>query len=266
MAIFMVQNGLTPENIYTKAESMDFPDSIVSYFEGMMGQPEGGFPEKLQKLVLKDKQPITCRPGELLPPEDFDAIKKHLEEKFQMQATEQDLLSYALYPKVFEDYLTTQKKEGSLRYMGNDVFFHGIEEGETCEIQIADGKVLIVKLLEIKAVDENGNREVVFKVNGATHAVEIKDKSANTKALSQSKIMADEDNDLEIGANIPGNILKVVAQEGDAVKAGDTVAVIEAMKMETNVIAITDGIIDKIYVKDGQQVVSGELIAKLKEN
>ena len=78
--------------------------------------------------------------------------------------------------------------------------------------------------------------------------------------------MADEDNDLEIGANIPGNILKVVAQEGDAVKAGDTVAVIEAMKMETNVIAITDGIIDKIYVKDGQQVVSGELIAKLKEN
>lgn len=266
MAIFMVQNGLTPENIYTKAESMDFPDSIVSYFEGMMGQPEGGFPEKLQKLVLKDKQPITCRPGELLPPEDFDAIKKHLEEKFQMQATEQDLLSYALYPKVFEDYLTTQKKEGSLRYMGSDVFFHGIEEGETCEIQIADGKVLIVKLLEIKAVDENGNREVVFKVNGATHAVEIKDKSANTKALSQSKIMADEDNDLEIGANIPGNILKVVAQEGDAVKAGDTVAVIEAMKMETNVIAITDGIIDKIYVKDGQQVVSGELIAKLKEN
>ena len=266
MAIFMVQNGLTPENIYTKAESMDFPDSIVSYFEGMMGQPEGGFPEKLQKLVLKDKQPITCRPGELLPPEDFDAIKKHLEERFQMQATEQDLLSYALYPKVFEDYLTTQKKEGSLRYMGSDVFFHGIEEGETCEIQIADGKVLIVKLLEIKAVDENGNREVVFKVNGATHAVEIKDKSANTKALSQSKIMADEDNDLEIGANIPGNILKVVAQEGDAVKAGDTVAVIEAMKMETNVIAITDGIIDKIYVKDGQQVVSGELIAKLKEN
>ena len=168
--------------------------------------------------------------------------------------------------KVFEDYLTTQKKEGSLRYMGSDVFFHGIEEGETCEIQIADGKVLIVKLLEIKAVDENGNREVVFKVNGATHAVEIKDKSANTKALSQSKIMADEDNDLEIGANIPGNILKVVAQEGDAVKAGDTVAVIEAMKMETNVIAITDGIIDKIYVKDGQQVVSGEMIAKLKEN
>ena len=118
----------------------------------------------------------------------------------------------------------------------------------------------------VATVDENGNREVVFKVNGATHAVEIKDKSANTKALSQSKIMADEDNDLEIGANIPGNILKVVAQEGDAVKAGDTVAVIEAMKMETNVIAITDGIIDKIYVKDGQQVVSGELIAKLKEN
>ena len=265
MAIFMVQNDLTPENIYEKAESMDFPDSIVSYFEGMMGQPEGGFPEKLQKLVLKDKKPITCRPGELLPDEDFEAIAEHLAQKFQLQPTEQDLLSYALYPKVFEDYLTTQKKEGSLRYMGSDVFFHGIEEGETCEIKIADGKVLIVKLLEVKSVDENGNREVVFKVNGATRSVEIKDKSANTKALNQSKIMADEDNDLEIGANIPGSILKVVAKEGDTVKAGDTVAILEAMKMETNVIAIADGVIDKIYVKEGQQVVSGELIAKMVE-
>jgi pyruvate carboxylase len=266
MAIFMVQNDLTPENIYEKAESMDFPDSIVSYFEGMMGQPEGGFPEKLQKLVLKDKKPITCRPGELLPDEDFDAIAKYLSDKFQIEPTEQDLLSYALYPKVFEDYLTTQKKEGSLRYMGSDVFFHGIEEGETCEIKIADGKVLIVKLLEIKSVDENGNREVVFKVNGSTYSVEIKDKSANTKALSQSRIMADEENDLEIGANIPGSILKVIAKEGDTVKAGDTVAILEAMKMETNVIAITDGTIDKIYVKEGQQVVSGELIAKMVES
>ena len=265
MAIFMVQNDLTPENIYEKAESMDFPDSIVSYFEGMMGQPEGGFPERLQKLVLKDKQPITCRPGELLEDEDFDAIKAHLEKKFKIQPSEKDLLSYALYPKVFEDYLTMQKKEGSMRYMGSDVFFHGIDVGETCEIKIKDGKVMIVRLQEIKPVDEDGNREVVFKVNGTTLSVEIHDKSANTKATRQNRIMADEDNDLEIGANIPGNILKVVAKEGDAVKAGDTVAIIEAMKMETNVIAITDGVIDKIFVKDGQQVVSGELIAKLVE-
>ena len=265
MAIFMVQNDLNPENIYEKAESMDFPDSIVSYFEGMMGQPEGGFPEKLQKLVLKDKQPITCRPGELLADEDFDAIKAHLEAKFKMEPTEQDLLAYALYPKVFEDYLTALKKEGNFRYMGSDVFFHGIDEGETCEIEVGEGKVYIVKLVEVKSVDDEGNREVIFQVNGSTHSVTIKDKSANTKALSQSKIMADPDNDMEIGANIPGKIVKVLVKEGDAVKAGDTVAVLEAMKMETNVLAITDGVVDKIYATEGQQVVSGEMVVKMKE-
>ena len=140
MAIFMVQNELTPENIYEKAANMDFPDSIVSYFEGMMGQPEGGFPEKLQKLVLHGKEPITCRPGELLPDEDFDAIKKDLKEKYGLEGTEKEALSYALYPKVFEDYLKSLEKDGNFRLMGSDIFFHGLAEGETCEVKIAEGK------------------------------------------------------------------------------------------------------------------------------
>ena len=131
MAIFMVQNELTPENIYEKAKDIDFPDSIVSFFEGMMGQPEGGFPEKLQKLVLHGKEPITCRPGELLPDEDFDAIKKELREKFGLEGTEKEALSYALYPKVFEDYLKSLEKDGNFRLMGSDIFFHGLSEGET---------------------------------------------------------------------------------------------------------------------------------------
>ena len=143
MAIFMVQNDLTPENIYEKAAGMDFPDSIVSYFEGMMGQPEGGFPEKLRDLVLKGKKPITCRPGELLPDEDFDAIKAELKSKFGIEPTEQDAVSYALYPKVFEDYLTTMRKEGSFfRYVDSDIFFHGIMEGSIGEVQISEGKIL----------------------------------------------------------------------------------------------------------------------------
>lgn len=265
MAIFMVQNDLTPENICEKAKGMDFPDSVVSYFEGMMGQPEGGFPEDLQKIVLKGKEPITCRPGELLPDEDFDGIKKHLDEKFGIESTDRDVLAYALYPKVFEDYLTMQKKEGSFRLMGSDIFFHGIEEGETCEVKIEEGKELVIKMLEIKAPDADGNREVVFQVNGATRSVVINDKDAHTKASKQSIIIADVDNDHEIGANIPGNILKVLVKEGEEVKAGQPIAVIEAMKMETNIISAIDGTVDKIYVKEAQQVVAGELIAKLKE-
>ena len=265
MAIFMVQNELTPENIYEKAKGMDFPDSIVSYFEGMMGQPEGGFPEKLRDLVLKGKKPIDCRPGELLPDEDFEAIREALNKKFDMEATDQDVISYALYPKVFEDYLTGLKKEGSFRYMDSDIFFHGIKEGEIGEVKVDEGKILVIKLMEIRDPDENGNRELTFQVNGLMRTILVKDKDAMTKATKQSIIIADADNDLEIGANIPGNIVKVLVKEGEKVAASQPIAVIEAMKMETNIISTMDGTIDKIYVKQGDQVVSGQLIAKLVE-
>lgn len=264
MAIFMVQNDLNPENIYDKAASMDFPDSVVSYFEGMMGQPEGGFPERLQKLVLKDRKPIEGRPGELLAEEDFEAIRTYLEGKFERPMSEKDLLSYALYPKVFDDYLVHQEKEGSLRLMGSDIFFHGLEVGETCEVEVSEGNVLVVKLVEVKTADENGECKVIFKVNGATYTISIKDKSANTAKTNAQIIMADEDNDLEVGANIPGLIVKMAVKEGDPVKNGDVVAILEAMKMETSVLASADGVVDKIYAKEGDLVVSGQLIAKIK--
>ncbi len=265
MAIFMVQNDLTPENIYEKAKGMDFPDSIVSYFEGMMGQPEGGFPEKLRDLVLKGKAPIEGRPGTLLPDEDFEAIREMLNAKFDIEATDQDVISYCIYPKVFEDYLTSLKKEGSFRYMDSDIFFHGIQEGAIGEVELEEGKILVIKLVEIKNPDEDGNRELIYQVNGLMRQIVIKDKAAVTKASKQSILMADADSDYEIGANIPGSIVKVVVKEGEKIAEGQPVAVIEAMKMETNIIAPVEGIIDKIFVHQGDQVVSGQLVAKLKE-
>ena len=264
MAIFMVQNELTPENIYEKAKDIDFPDSIVSYFEGMMGQPEGGFPEKLQKLVLKDKEPITCRPGELLPPEDFDAIKKKLQDDMGLEGTEREALSYALYPKVFEDFVQSLKKEGNFRLMGSDIFFHGLAEGETCEVKIAEGKELVIKLVNVREADEEGFRDMVFEVNGNRGVVRIKDKDASIASVSSQILYADAEDPSEIGANIPGNILKVLVKEGDEVEEKQPIAVIEAMKMETNILSPVKGCVDKVYVKEGQQVKAGELVAKLK--
>ncbi len=264
MAIFMVQNELTPENIYEKAKDIDFPDSIVSYFEGMMGQPEGGFPEELQKLVLHGKKPITCRPGELLPDEDFEAIKKKLRDEFGLKGTEKEALSYALYPKVFEDYLKSLEKDGNFRLMGSDIFFHGLAEGETCEIKIAEGKELVVRLDNAREVDEEGFINVIFEVNGNRSAVKIKDAAANIAATASQIVYADAEDPSEIGANIPGNIVKVLVKEGDEVDEKQPIAVIEAMKMETNILAPSKGVVDKIYISEGQQVKAGELIAKLK--
>ena len=264
MAIFMVQNDLTPENIYEKAKDIDFPDSIVSYFEGMMGQPEGGFPEELQKLVLKDKKPITCRPGELLPEEDFDAIKKHLQDELGLEGTEKEALSYALYSKVFEDYINSLDKEGNFRLMGSDIFFHGLSMHETCEIKVSEGKELIVRLTDIADGDEEGTRDVFFEVNGNRTMITIKDQAASmATGGGVQTVYADENDPSEIGANIPGTILKVLVAEGDEVAEKQPIAVIEAMKMETNILAPVAGTVEQIRIKEGQQVKAGELIAKL---
>ena len=263
LAIFMVQNDLTPENIVEKGANIDFPDSTVSYFEGMMGQPEGGFPQDIQKVVLKGKKAITCRPGELLPPEDFEGIRKKLQEELGLEGTDREVISYAIYPKVFEDYVKSIRKEGSFRYMGSDIFFHSLAEGETCEVKLGEGRVLIVKLQEVRAVDNDGMREAIFEVNGNRRIIKIKDKTVTANS-SNSVLYADESNPLEVGANIPGKIIKVLVKEGEKVEANQPIAVIEAMKMETNILAAAAGTVERIYVSEGQQVKAGEMVAKLK--
>lgn len=265
MAIFMVQNDLTPDNIYDKAKDMAFPDSVMDYFRGMIGQPIGGFPEKLQKLVLKEEEPITCRPGELLEPEDFGKIEAYLKEKYNFPPTKQDIVSYALYPKVLDDYFKYVAENGDLSRMGSDIYFHGLEEGETCEVEIAEGKVLMVKLVEIGKVNNEGYRSLAFEVNGNRREIEILDKASNVLTTGSTTTMADPSNNLEVGASIPGAVTKVLIQEGDTVKEGQSLLIVEAMKMETNVTASVSGTVDKIMVKQGQQVKSGELLLVLKK-
>lgn len=266
LGIFMVQNDLTPENIYEKAKEMTFPDSTVSYFKGMMGQPEGGFPEELQKLVLRGEEPINGRPGELLEPEDFNAIERYLKEKYNMQPNRKNLLSYALYPKVYEEYLDYIVEYGDLSRMGSDVFFHGLYEGETCEVEIAEGKTLIIKLQEIGKIDNDGNRTVVFEVNGNRREIKIFDKASNTSNKQQTLVqMADPNNNLEVGASIPGAVVKVLVKEGEEVEENQSIILLEAMKMETNITSPTKGIVEKILVEEMQQVKTGELLIRLKE-
>ena len=266
MAIFMVKNNLTPANIYEKAKNMAFPDSVVSYFKGMMGQPEWGFPEKLQRLVLKEVKPVSARPGEMLPDEDFNRIEEHLREKYRYNPSRKDIVSYALYPDVLDDYLKFVMEYGDFSRMGSDVFFHGLAEGETCEIEVAEGRILIVRLVEIGKPDAEGNRVLEFEVNGNRREIRIKDKTEikSRKADEVIAKIADPSNKNEIGASIPGNIVKVLVKEGDKVIKGQSLVVIEAMKMETVIIAPDPGIIDSVYVKEGQNVKTGELLARIK--
>lgn len=266
MAIFMVQNDLTPENIYEKAKNMSFPDSVVSYFKGMMGQPEGGFPEKLQELVLKGEKPIKERPGELLKSEDFDKIEEYLSNKYNYKPSKKDLLSYALYPNVFEEFIRFVMEYGDISKMSSEIFFHGLAKGETGEIELGEGRTLIVQLIGIGAIDKEGYRTVEFEVNGNRRKVKIKDKTQVIRGVlgeDNAFKTADTSNKLEVGASIPGSVVKILVNVGDKVKEGDSLIIIEAMKIETTVVATSEGIVEKIHVKEGQQVKASELLINL---
>lgn len=264
LAIFMVQNDLTPENIVERGKSLAFPDSVVSYFEGMMGQPAWGFqPKGLQEVVLKGKQPITCRPGELLPPIDFEEVREEMSrfmggELINMRA----MLSYCLYPKVYEDYRHHRTAYGYIMRMGSHVFFNGMALGETNKINIEDGKTLVIKYLGLGDQRDDGTRVVNFELNGMRREVAVPDKNAQVKGKSVT--MADPEDKSQIGSSIPGMVSKVNVKSGDTVEENQVVAVIEAMKMETSVVARMSGIVDQVLIQEGSTVKAGELLMTVK--
>ncbi len=265
LAIFMVQNELTPDNILEKGKHLTYPDSVVTYFKGMMGQPEGGFPPELQKIVLKGEEPITVRPGLLLPDEDLEKIIEYLEDKHKIIADEKDALSYALYGKVFEDYLDKYKEYGDLSLMGSDIFFHGLSVGETCEVEVKAGKILLIRLVGIGEVDRQGYRTLAFEVNGNRREIRIFDKNSGKEDKLVFTQMADPSDDHEIGSGIPGTVLKIFVKEGEAVSENQSLMIIEAMKMETTISSKCAGIIESIHVKEKQQVKAGELLIRLED-
>ena len=263
LAIFMVQNGLTPDNIVEKGAALTFPDSVVSYFKGMMGQPAWGFPEDLQKVVLKGEAPITCRPGELLPPVDFEAVEKKMrafmgDDRINRRA----MVSYCLYPKVYEEYRKHRKEYGYIMRMGSHVFFNGMALGETNKINIEDGKTLVIKYLGLGDLNEDGTRNVQFELNGMRREIAVPDPHADVQ--THTVALADPEDKSQVGASIPGMVSKVSVQPGDAVEENQVIAVIEAMKMETSVVARMAGIIDQVLVREGSSVKAGELLMTIK--
>jgi len=263
LAIFMVQNDLTPENIVERGKNLAFPDSVVSFFKGMMGQPAWGFPEDLQKVVLKGEEPITCRPGELLPPVDFEALREELKALTGDEPDTTSLISYAMYPKVFEEFLLHRKEYGYITRMGSHVFFNGMALGETNKINIEDGKTLVIKYLGLGDLNEDGTRVVQFELNGSRREVAVPDPHAQGD-IHQTRI-ADEKDPNQVGASIPGLVSRLDVKAGDTVEENQTLAVIEAMKMETAVTAAKAGVVKEVLVQEGQTVKAHELLMVLED-
>ncbi|WP_409294500.1 pyruvate carboxylase [Peribacillus sp. SCS-26] len=261
MALFMVQNDLDEESVLSKGNAIDFPDSVIELFEGYLGQPLGGFPEELQKVILKNKNPITVRPGELLEPVDFSKVKEELFHEIGRPVTSFDVLGYVMYPKVFLDYAKTSDSFGDVSTLDTPTFLYGMRLGEEIEVEIEKGKTLFVKLISVSEARGDGNRVVYFELNGQPREVVIRDESI--KSASGAKMKADQQNKEHIGATMPGTVIRLLVDKGEKVKQGDHIIITEAMKMETTVQAPFSGTVKDIHVKNGEAIATGDLLMEI---
>ncbi|WP_353420773.1 pyruvate carboxylase [Staphylococcus coagulans] len=261
MALYMVQNELNEKDVVSQGHKLDFPESVVSFFKGEIGQPVNGFNKDLQRVILKGQAPLTERPGEYLEPIDFDALREELQEKQQEKVTEQDLISYALYPKVYEQYVKTYEQFGNVAILDTPTFFFGMRDNEKIEIEIDKGKILIIQLKTITNPDENGVRTVFFDMNGQARRIQVKDENIQASHLAKPK--ADKTDSSHIGAQMPGTIIEVKVAEGEQVEAGQSLIISEAMKMETTIQAPFKGTIKKVHVSANDSIESQDLLIEI---
>ena len=262
MALFMVQNNLTEQDVYDKGDVLDFPQSVVEFFEGRIGIPYQGFPEKLQKIVLKGKKPLTERPGKSLAPVDFEAIRQKLTDAGYKHEDE-DINAYCQYPKVFKDFNETVKKYGDVSVLDTPTFFFGMKKNEEVHVEIEEGKDLIITLINISDPDDSGVRTITFMFNGAEREIQVQDKSVDMKTVTRRK--ADPDKAGDIGATLSGSVVKVLVTKGQKVKKGEPLVVTEAMKMETTITSPIDGTVGEIYATKGQAIISGDCLLEVLE-
>ena len=258
MAMFLVKNNLQPEDVFTKGDELTFPESVVGFFKGMLGQPYQGWPQELQKVILKGEQPITCRPGELLEPVDFFEERLKLEEKLGHKVDDRAVISNILYPHVYPEFDKHRQEYSDTSVIPTPIFFYGLEPGQETSLDIEPGKTLIIKLNAVGRVQKDGTRTVYFELNGNNRSVVIRDQSVQTDETVREK--ADKGNPNHIGAPMPGKVLKVNVKAGDEVKAGDVLMVTEAMKMETNIKAKADAKVAEVKFKEGEKVEKEDLV------
>lgn len=254
-AMFMTSNGLTKKDIIEKGHTLSFPESVINFFKGDLGQPKGGFPSKMQEIVLKGEQPLTGRANEHMTPFDFDEEWKKFDEKYNKnnignRYTYEDMLSYLLYPKVFDEFHTFTQEYGNLAYVPSYAFFYGLHPREEILVRLDEGKTLMIELLFMSPnVDEEGFREVSFALNGQTRIIKVRDFQQEVKKVSNRK--ADAGQESEIGAPLQGKLASVLVKAGDEVTENTPLFVIEAMKMETTITANKTAKVKQVILETG---------------
>ncbi len=258
MALMMVTSGLSAEQVLDPDTQIAFPESVVSFFRGDLGQPYGGFPKLLQQKILKGERALSVRPGEVLPPADLDQARAQVHEQTWREVTDEEFASYLMYPKVFVDYLNHRLDYGRVSALPTPVYFYGMEPGQEVTVEIEQGKSLIVRFLALSDAHEDGTRTVFFELNGQPRSAKVPDHSQ--VAVKPPRRKADLGNPDQVAAPMPGTVATIAVSRGAKVERGDVLLTIEAMKMETSVRADRDGAVGEILVQAGDPVDAKDLL------
>jgi pyruvate carboxylase len=260
LALYMVTSGATPEDVLNPKKDMAFPESVTSFFHGDLGQPPGGFPEALQKRVLKGAEPLIGRPGASLPDVDLEETREEVGKKTGRAPDDFRLASYLMYPQVYLDFVERRKKFGPVEEVPSKAFFYGLEVNEEIAVDIEQGKTLVIRYLATGEPNEAGLREVFFELNGQPRMVKVADQNL-TKSVKQHP-KAQEGDLSQVGAPMPGLVSSIAVKFGETIAEGDVLLTIEAMKMETAVHAEVGGKVAEILVSPGMQVDAKDLLIR----
>ncbi|GMT10714.1 hypothetical protein PFISCL1PPCAC_2011, partial [Pristionchus fissidentatus] len=261
LAQFMVQNNLTKETLVDRAEDLSFPKSTVEFMQGLVGQPPYGFPEPLRTKVLRGKEKIDGRPGEKLPSLDLDAVKKDLENKHGRTLREVDVMSYAMFPKEFDEFEQFRQRFGPVDKLPTRVFLTGLDVAEAQAVELETGKTLHIQLLAEGKLNENGEREVFFDLNGQMRSIFVQDKEASKEIVTRPKALPGVRG--SVGAPMPGEILEIKVKEGDKIGPKTPLFVLSAMKMEMVIDSPLAGTVKKIHATKGLKCAAGDLVVEI---
>ncbi len=259
MALFMTSNKLTAAEVIEKGDTLSFPDSVKQMFRGELGQPFGGFPKELQKIILKDEVPFSDRPNAHLGAIDFDRELAEFRKKYDDQQTMEDFLSMKMYPKVFDEFYQFRKNFGDVWQLPTPAFYYPLLPNQEIIVGIEAGKNLLIRFMYMSAANEDGMRDVFFKINGQTRSVSVRDRNIKVAKIEHYKAQAEK----EIGAPLQGKLVKVYVKEGEKVIKNQPLFVIEAMKMESTITAPFAGTVKKMHLTENTMVEQDDCVVSM---
>jgi pyruvate carboxylase len=263
MTMFLVTHGIKPSDVLNlEPGGTPFPESVIDMLSGGLGKPMGGWPKKLQQVVLGRRKPLRGRPGASLKPLNFKKIESELAGRLKHEVSADDVFSHIMYPEVFAEYARKTRDYGDLSVLPTPAFFYGLKVGQEISVEIEEGKTLFIRMVNVNPVDAEGRRAVIFELNGMTRQLSITDRSVQPKV--KPRVKADPSAPTQIGAPIPGLVTALTASVGTKAAKGDKLLTLEAMKMQTTIYASCDGVVEQIFVQVGETVESKDLLMRLR--